>query len=112
LTSVTIPSSVTILRGSAFAECTNLTEVYFKGNAPEAWWPDELLSVFSGDDSAIVYYLPGTTGWGATFADRPAVLWNPQALTTDSDFGVRAGQFGFTITGTPGITVVVESTPD
>jgi uncharacterized repeat protein (TIGR03803 family) len=29
--------------------------------------------------STLVYYLPGTSGWGATFAGMPTLLWNPQA---------------------------------
>ncbi|MSU63381.1 MAG: hypothetical protein EXS31_13465 [Pedosphaera sp.] len=56
-----------------------------------------------------IYYLPGTTGWGSTFADRSTVLWNPQASAHAPDFGVKNGKFGFTITGTAGITVVVEA---
>jgi hypothetical protein len=38
--------------------------------------------VFSGDNNATVYYLPGTTGWGTTFGGRPAVLWDPPAIQT------------------------------
>jgi hypothetical protein len=33
--------------------------------------------VFTGDTNATVYYLPGTTGWGATFGGRPTALWTP-----------------------------------
>jgi hypothetical protein len=32
----------------------------------------------SYDTNAVVYCLPGTTGWGPTFSDLPTVLWNPQ----------------------------------
>jgi hypothetical protein len=56
-----------------------------------------------------VYYLPGTTGWGTTFDGVPAVLWNPQAQTSDGSFGVQSNQFGFNITGTTNIPVVVEA---
>jgi hypothetical protein len=45
------------------------------------------------------------------FGGRPAVLWNPQ-VTSDASFGVRAGQFGFTITGPSGLIVVVEASVD
>jgi hypothetical protein len=31
--------------------------------------------VFNGDNNAIVYYLPGTTGWGTTYGGRPTALW-------------------------------------
>ena len=64
LTSLTIPSSVTNIGGSAFLNCTNLTSVFFKGNAPTI---SPFQSPFQGDNSATVYYLPGTTGWGSTF---------------------------------------------
>jgi hypothetical protein len=89
---------------AAFYACTNLAGVYFQGNAPSA---DS--SVFGRDNYAMVYYLPGTTGWGATFAGRPTVLWNPQAQTGNASFGVRTNQFGFTITGTSNLVVVVEA---
>jgi hypothetical protein len=58
-------------------------------------------------DPVTVYYLPGTTGWEATFAGCPAVLWNPQAQTGDGSFGVRTNRFGFNITGNDGLNVVV-----
>jgi len=60
--------------------------------------------VFDGDNNAIVYCLPGTTGW-TTFdtgdANRPPlVLWNPQAKN-DANFGMRTNQFGFAIAEQP-----------
>jgi hypothetical protein len=67
------------------------------------------LYVFGGDDSTTVYYLPGTTGWGSTFASRPAVLWNPQIQASDASFGVRPNSFGFNITGTADIPLVIEA---
>jgi hypothetical protein len=73
LTSVTIPCSVTNIGAYSFYYCTSLTNVYFQGNAPY----DRGSSVFKGDNNAIVYYLPGTSGWGSTFGGAPAILWNP-----------------------------------
>ena len=102
LTSVTIP--ITNIGDGAFADCSSLTEVYFSGNAPGLGSP-----VFSGDNNATVYYLPGETGWSSPFGGRPAVLWNPQAQTSDSGFGVRTNQFGFNITGSSGLVIVVET---
>jgi hypothetical protein len=81
-----------------------LTGVYFGGNAPAA---DS--SAFDADNNATAYYLPGATGWSSPFAGIPAVLWNPQVRTGDSSFGVRSNQFGFTITGTSNIVIVVEA---
>jgi hypothetical protein len=104
LNEVTIGNSVTSLGAAAFQNCYSLNGVYFQGDAPDA---DS--SVFSGDDHATVYYLPGTTNWGASFTGLPAVLWNPQAQTSGASFGVRTNQFGFTITGTSNLVVVVEA---
>ena len=81
-----------------------LQGVFFKGNAPGA---DS--SVFYGDTNATVYYLPGTTGWGATFAGRPTRLWNPLMQSSGPGFGVGPAGFGFNITGTADIPIVVEA---
>jgi len=62
-------------------------------------------------DPATIYHLPGTTGWGPVFGGRPAVLWNPQVLTTGARFGVKTNRFGFNITATNNFTVVVEASP-
>jgi hypothetical protein len=53
--------------------------------------------------------LPGVTGWSNTFAGLPAVLWNPFIQTGDGSFGVRTNYFGFDITGTANIPIVVEA---
>jgi len=106
LTEVTIPASVTRLEWSAFVFCGALTGVYFLGNAPDTGGFDP----FALTD-ATVYYLPGTAGWSEFFADTSVtgVLWLPQVLTGDGDFGVRTNQFGFNITWAGGQTVVVEA---
>jgi hypothetical protein len=75
LTNVTIPASVTSIATLAFADCTNLAGVFFLGNAPVLG--DS--SVFHGD-SATVYYVSGTTNWGASFGGLTTVLLNPQWL--------------------------------
>jgi hypothetical protein len=102
LTNVTIPSSVTSIGGYAFENRTSLTTAYFSGNAPSG---DNM--IFSGA-SGTVYYLPGTTGWGSTFGGWPTALWNPKQQTSDGYFGVKSSQFGFNITGTTNIPIVVE----
>ena len=106
LTSITIPGSVTNLGFIAFANCFNLTAIYFQGNAPT---PTNDSSVFSDGSDGTVYYLPGATGWGPTFDNRPAVLWNPLPQTSDADFGVRSNRFGFNITGGSNLVIVVEA---
>jgi hypothetical protein len=37
------------------------------------------------------------------------MLWNPQAQTIDPGFGVRTNRFGFAITGTSNLVMVVEA---
>jgi hypothetical protein len=104
LTSATIGRSVTNIESVVFDSCTNLTSIYFKGTAPSIG--DD---VFYFATNVTVYYLPGTTGWEPTFADRPTVLWNPLIQTSDANFGVRTNRFGFTITGTTNIPIVVDA---
>ena len=77
LTNVTFPSSITSIGAWAFLWCTNLNGAYFEGNAPSIG-----TNVFYLDNNPTVYYLPGTTGWASTFADRPTALWNPCATAT------------------------------
>jgi hypothetical protein len=103
LASVTIPGSVTNIREGAFAN-NSLTSVFFTGSAPIA---DS--SVFSGNNNPTVYYLPGTTGWSSPFASRQALLWNALIQTNATNFGVQSNQFGFYITGTFYIPIVVEA---
>jgi len=69
LTNITIPSSVISIVDYAFNSCVSLKAVNFQGNAPSLGW-----SVFGGDNNAIVYYLPWTTGWGWTFGGLPTVF--------------------------------------
>ena len=100
LTNITIPGSVATLGTNAFTACYNLANVFFEGDAPSA---DS--SVFSEDNYATVHYLPGSKGWGATFAGLPAVLWNPRAVSP----GLRNDWPSFDITGGTNLPVVVEA---
>jgi hypothetical protein len=104
LTSVRIPNSVTNIGWAAFHRCSTLTGIYFQGNAPSV-----ASYAFDGDCVAIVYYLPGTTGWDKWVSPPSAVLWNPQVQTRSASFGVQTNRFGFTITGTTNIPLVVEA---
>jgi hypothetical protein len=45
----------------------------------------------------------------STFGGYSAVLWNPHMQTSGANFGVRSNRFGFTITGTANIPIVIES---
>lgn len=104
LASVTIDGGVTNIGYMAFYDCPSLSRVFFKGDAPGVGF-----DVFTGDDKATIFYLPGTTGWGTTFDGLPTVLWNQQVEATDASFGLRANQFGFNIRGTSNIVVLVEA---
>jgi hypothetical protein len=92
LANITIPTSVTSIGYAAFYNCSQLTGIYFQGNAPSVG-----SSVFDGANNTTIYYLPGTTGW------------NPQVQTSDGSFGVRTNQFGFNITGSSSLAIVVEA---
>jgi len=102
LTSITMPGNVVSLGSEAFGYCFNLATFFFQG-APPADDGTEFDS-----DPATIYYLAGTSGWGSTLGGIPTVLWNPQ-IVSDATFGVQASQFGFTITGTPDLMVVVQA---
>jgi len=104
LTSAIVGSGVTAIGDSAFAAAGNLTAVYFRGNVPSLG-----LDVFAGGNRATVYYLPGTSGWDSTFGGRPTALWRPQIQTGGPDFGLHAGQMGFSVLWTRGMTVIVEA---
>ena len=107
LASVTIPGSVTNIGSDAFQGCSGLTGAYFQGNAPSAD-----ATVFANDNNATAYYLPGTTGWGATFGGIPTALPflpNPMILSTGPGFGVQSNSFGFVVSWATNIPVVVEA---
>jgi hypothetical protein len=90
----------------SFGYCYNMTNIYFNGDAPAV---DS--TVFTLDTNLTAYYLPGTTGWQVFTATTgvPTVLWNPLIQTGDGNFGIRKNQFGFDITGTTNIPIVVEA---
>jgi hypothetical protein len=98
LTNITIPSSVANIGDQAFDYCTGLISTFFTGNAPTLGeW------AFQGGN---LYYLPGTTGW-SSINPYPAapLLWNP----APRGVGITNNQFGFDITGTTNIPIVVEA---
>jgi len=102
LTNATIPNSVTNIEMFAFLSCSGLRSLFFHGNAP---------AVGTGalGSPTVCYYLPGTSGWGETLGDQPAYLWDPAPQTSGPSFGVRTNRFGFNITGTANIPIVVEA---
>lgn len=108
LVSVTLGSSVSNIADAAFLNCTQLRAACFRGDAPAA-----AAVVFSTEQPAMVYYTPGTTGWGETFGGLPTAPWVPRIVTDDGNFGVRGDQFGFNIAWwDANLPVVVEACPD
>jgi hypothetical protein len=103
--SVTIPKGVTYIGDYAFAVCFRVPAFFFQGDAPTLG-----PSAFWDDLAATAYYLPNTSGWTNTLDAIPAVLWNPLAQTADGSFGFLGNRFGFNITGTTNIPIVVEAT--
>ncbi len=134
LTNITIPDSVTGIDYAAFCNCYHLrsvvvgsgvgsivagdygpfrncyelTGIYFSGNAPQLFGEEER-SLFAESTNVVVYYLPGTTGWGPMFGGRPTAPWLPAIESTDPGFGFHSGQFGFNIQWATSKKVVVEA---
>ena len=73
LITVRMGRNVTSIGNEAFAGCERLANMYFDGNAPEIPWGEP----FPGCGALVVFYRPGTPGWGPTFGDRPTALWIP-----------------------------------
>ena len=110
MTNLTIGNGVADIGAGAFAGCTGLTGLHSTGNAPAL----ESANEFVGNNGLTVYYLPGATGWSATFGGRPTALWSlpyPVILGGGS-IGIRPAGFGFTISWANGQEAVVEASPD
>jgi hypothetical protein len=107
LTSVVMPENLQSIGTNAFDSCAVLKGLYFQGNAPASEG-----EAFSGAYDAMMYYLPGTTGWGATFAGRPTAWWKllyPVILDFPPGFGFRTNRFGFIVSWATNASVVVEA---
>jgi hypothetical protein len=109
LQSVMIPASVNSIGSWAFSSCVSLSNAFFAGNAPTSDPPpaDGAGSIFIGDPVTI-FYFPGAAGW-SFFYGYSTVLWNPLIQTNDGHFGINNNQFGFNITGTTNIPVMVDA---
>jgi hypothetical protein len=76
LTSIGIPDSVISIGNNAFKECPKLLRIFIQGNAP-------LLGTtpFTINGKANVYYVAGTTGWGATYGGIYTVTYSAPVFT-------------------------------
>ncbi|MGC9942532.1 MAG: leucine-rich repeat domain-containing protein [Verrucomicrobiota bacterium] len=118
LTTITIPSSVSFIGAEAFFNCPALKSLYCLGNAPltsvtgDLPYFIDLPLLFGYTGNTTIYYLPYTTGWSTAFPTNSpplGVLWNAQIVTRSPVFGVHTNQFGFDITGSTNLTIVVEA---
>ena len=100
LDQVTIGRNVAYIGYEVFCSCDALKRVYFTGDAPEHGD-----GVFFNSDFVNVYYLPGTSVWGETFAERPSLLWNP----IFAGVNVSESAVSCSLTGTPSIPVSLEA---
>jgi hypothetical protein len=107
LLDVLIPGSVTTMGDYAFYFCINLQAVFFMGDAPSVG-----IDPFLDSDQVTVYYIPGTSGWGETFAGRPTAIWNPLLSVLISDTRISNNSFTFTVTGSDGQDVSIEACED
>lgn len=105
LTSVTIPNSVTSIGNGAFLGCPKLTAVYFEGNRPTVGF------AFDDEVDATMFYLPGSSGWGATFGERPTALWKPRLEIKGAFPREQTNRVGITVSWASGKTVVIEASP-
>lgn len=105
LTSLTIPAGVTNIEDEAFSGCSNLKGCFFYGNPPASIGS----YIFSESLNAVVYYLPGTTGWDDFSAEAfcTTAPWLPQMQTGGTN--LRPNQFGFDINWAIGQTVEVDA---
>ena len=108
VTTLIIPGTVSSIGDFSF-EFISLTAIFFLGNAPKLGDQGWLYHFDQYSNAPVVYHLPGTTGWGAIYGGLPTMLWNPQIQTTAPNFGVRTNQFGFAISGSSNLAVVVEA---
>ena len=102
---IVIPNSINNIGDRAFQNDTNLTGIYFKGDAPSIG-----SNVFAGDTKAVVYYLPGTSGWDdfSSNANISTKLWTPKIQACAMVHNGGTNMFGFNIDWAAGQTVVVE----
>ena len=89
LTSMVIPAGVTNIGNAAFYN-NSINSVYFLGNAPA----DDAGTELSNNDSPIVYYLAGTTGWGSTYGDATTqMLPQPASGVTNANNTLTVTRF-------------------
>ena len=100
-----VPSGVTNVEDFAFAWCAELTNLFFRGDAPVIG-SDQ----FFNAPNLVIYYLPKAAGWGPSIAGKDPLPWDPEVRTDDGTFGLVSNQISFNITGSSNLWIVVEGT--
>jgi hypothetical protein len=87
LREVRFETAVTNIGEWAFYDCTNLTAVYFEGDAPET--VDQ--GVYFQSDEVTTYYRSGSSGFGETWPAgpyaRPTAIYGPLPASSMNLFG-------------------------
>jgi 7-cyano-7-deazaguanine synthase in queuosine biosynthesis len=97
LATLVLPASLESLGDYAFGYCSALESLYFWGNVPGFVGVEPF---YYASETLTVYYLAGATGWGPTFADRPAALWLFELSATKGPYSggnsitISNGSFG------------------
>ena len=109
LAAVTFSGGVGHFGSQALSGCDSLISVIINGPIPTA---DKSVLAYSTTNilytNNIVYYIPGNVGTNYNFAGYQALPWNPLIQTQPGGFGIEGNQFGFNITGTSNLIVLVQ----
>jgi hypothetical protein len=103
---VVIPAGVASMNADAFESLNGLDALYFEGDAPTL--TDPLVLFWQ----TIVYYQPGTQGWGQTFSGQPTAVWEPTVRPGSVAWDAVTGEFSFGIEWIGDPSVVVEAGPN
>jgi hypothetical protein len=74
----------------------------FTGDAPFLEGPQWFIT-----SPAIIYYAPESSGWAATYAGLPTVMWDASLSSAQ----VEADKLVLRISGSSGVEVKIEKTP-
>ena len=101
VTEITVPGSVTAILGNAFGECTDLTAVYFAGDAPAIAG-----GAFAGVNAQGYYAAENTTwnsenlqnyggslSWSATCYNGHTEVIQPRVAPTCTEAGISEGRY-------------------
>jgi hypothetical protein len=111
LRTVNCGTGVATIGEAAFYNCPELSGIFFAGDAPR------LESRWVLENHSTVYYSPQAKGWRAGFDVRSTVAWNVKVETHETSPGWRTDEagkegFGFTVSGSAGLSGVVEVCED